>query len=349
MVRLLVYGDERPTPTTEAASIPRKMTTGHPADPLTKQAIDWLIRLSEAPNDSELRTAADAWRRVNADRAVAWSRAEKAWQWLAEPAADPGEQPQPSPAAPGARIRRSAGARWLAGAAGAIAAGLLFLYAPAMLTGLRADFSTATAELRRIALEDGTVVELAPQTMLDVRFTASRRSVILLAGEAYFDVAANADRPFHVQAGELAVVVTGTAFDVRMGDDSLAVSVERGSVETQSSFLGSSSPVRLGRGDRLVVDRRSGAARRTTVPPEEVASWREHRMFVESATVAEVIDILRRYQPGWTVLADRDLGRQQVAGLYDLRDPDQALRILVGPFGGRVREVTPALRIVSGP
>lgn len=323
--------------------------TSHPADPLTKQAIDWLIRISDAPNDTELRAAAEAWRQASADRALAWGKAEKAWQWLADPAADPGAQPQPTPAAHRSRIRRSAGARWLAGVAGAVAAGLLFLYAPSVLTSLRADFATTTAELRRVALEDGTVVELAPQTALDVRFTANRRSVILLSGEAYFDVVANADRPFHVQAGELAVLVTGTAFDVRMGDHTLAVSVERGSVEAHSSFPESSSPLRLSPGDQLVVDRHSGAARRTKVPSEEVASWREHRMFVERATVAEVVDILRRYQSGWIVLADQSLGRQQVAGLYDLRDPDQALRILVGPFGGRIHDVTPILRVISGP
>jgi len=327
---------EQPTP---------DMKTREPADPLTREAIDWLIRLSEAPHDAGLRAAAEAWRRADADRAVAWGRAERAWSWLADPAPDPVGLDRRT----AQRQRKPVGRRWLAGVGGAVGACLLMLYLPALLTSLRADYATATAELRKVVLDDGTTVELAPQTALDIRFTADRRAVVLLSGEAFFKVAADDSRPFDVEAGELAVRVTGTAFDVRLQDTAVSVSVEHGSVDARSSFPSSSSPVRLTAGDQLTVDRRSGVARRTTVVPGDVAAWREHRMFVENATVADVVDALRRYQPGWIVLADEGLGRQKVAGLYDLRDPDQALRILVGPFGGQVREMTPLLRIISGP
>lgn len=328
------------------------MTTSDSADPLTREAIDWIMRLEQAPGDAGLRAAAETWRKAGPDHALAWTKAEKAWRWLGDPMPDLVEPSRPlgsTPARRSPRLRRSTGRRWAAGIVGAVAAALVLLYVPSVLTSLRADFATTTAELRQVSLEDGTIVELAPQSALDVRFTADRRSVILLSGEAFFDVAANPDRPFEVRAGELSVLVTGTAFDVRLQTEALAVAVARGSVQAQSSFPASASPVRLGPGDRLVVDRRTGTARRTGVPADEVGSWREHRIFVERATVAEVVDALRRYHAGWIILADDDLGKQRVAGLYDLRDPDQALRILVEPFGGRVREVTPLLRIITGP
>ncbi len=326
------------------------MTPSESADPLTKQAIDWLMRLEEAPNDVALRAAAEAWRARGPDHALAWTKAERAWRWLGDPTPDPVEpfrNPSSAPVWPFLR-RRPMGSRWMTSIVGAIAAALLLFYVPSVVTNLRADFATTTAELRRVALEDGTIVELAPQSAIDVRFTANRRSVILLSGEAFFDVAANPDRPFEVQAGELSVLVTGTAFDVRLRKETLTVGVQRGSVQARSSFQ-ASSPVRLDAGDQLVVDRRTGVAQRILVPAGEVGAWREYRMFVEKATVAEVVDALRPYHSGWIVLADRTLGQQQVAGLYDLRDPDQALRILVEPFGGRVREVTPLMRVISGP
>ncbi len=65
--------------------------------------------------------------------------------------------------------------------------------------------------------------------------------------------------------------------------------------------------------------------------------------------LGDVVADMRRYSGKWIVFQDGHLAAQQVTGLYDLRDPDRALRVLVGPFGGRVREVTPFLRIVSGP
>jgi transmembrane sensor len=313
------------------------------ADPLTQEAIDWLIRIADAPDDGGLRAAADAWRRRTPEHAEAWARAERAWSWLADPVVDP------AAAVPPIVARRRVRRRWLVGVAGALAAGLLMLFLPSLATNLGADFATTTAELRKVVLEDGTVVELAPQTALDVRFTAGRRSVALLSGQAFFEVAYSSERPFEVLAGELSVIVTGTAFDVRLQGNAVSVAVEHGSVEARSSFAASLSPVRLQAGDQLTVDRRSGVAMRTRVVPQDVGAWREHRMFVDNATVAEVVDTLRRYRPGWIVLADDNLAQQKVAGLYDLGDPDQALRILVGPFGGRVREVTPLLRIISGP
>ena len=44
---------------------------------------------------------------------------------------------------------------------------------------------------------------------------------------------------------------------------------------------------------------------------------------------------------------DITLAQQTVTGLYDLRDPDRALRALVQPHGGKVHEVSRFARIVS--
>lgn len=318
------------------------MTANEPTDPLIEEATDWLLRLEEHSGDSGLRAAADAWRRADPAHARAWRRAERAWRMLAarRPQADaPIQHLASMPMA----------ARWAAGAAAVMMALLAVIYVPGALTRLQSDFTTETAELRQVTLEDGTVVHLAPQTALDVRFTADRRSVALLAGEAFFEVAPNRNRPFVVEARELSVTVVGTAFDVRISDESLAIGVQHGAVEARSGFAGSPAPVLLGAGDRLVVDRRNGQARQGRVQPDEVASWRDHRLFVEGATVAEVVDELRRYRAGWIVFTGGGIADQRITGLYDLRDPDAALRVLVGTLGGRVREVTPLVQVISGP
>jgi transmembrane sensor len=122
--------------------------------------------------------------------------------------------------------------------------------------------------------------------------------------------------------------------------------VQRGAVEARAARA---NPVHLGPGDQLTIERRSGAMQQTRIPPEEVASWRDYRLFVEGASVAEVVEELRRYRSGWIVFADSKLAHRQVTGLYDLRDPDRALRALIGPFGGQVREIAPLLTVVSSP
>lgn len=321
----------------------RNMTTGQSPEALIAEATDWLLRLEESPGDAAVRAAADAWRAADPAHERAWVRAERAYRLIGRSA----EASRGRPAVSTPRGWRLVSRRWGAGAAVALAAGLLLLFVPGLLVKLRADFATGTAELRRVTLEDGTVVELAAQSALDVRFSRERRVVTLLSGEAFFKVAEQPGRPFDVSAGDLTVTVVGTAFDVRLSSEATTVAVEHGVVEVRNA--GAKAAMRLKAGDQVIVGRRDGTIRHAGIAPQEVASWRDRRLFVEGSTVGQVVDELRRYNAGWIVFADPGFANQQVTGLYDLGDPDRALRILVAPFGGQVREITPLLKIVSGP
>lgn len=324
------------------------MTPGESLEPLIAQATDWLLRLEEAPADSALRAAAEAWRAADPGHGRAWQRAERAYRLMAQaPAAGPVVPPARLAAMPAARTPSSR--KWLHGAATALAACLLLLVGPVLLRHLQADAVTGTAELRRVTLSDGTVVELAAQSALEVRFSAERRTVALLAGQAFFNVAAQAGRPFEVQAADLTVSVVGTAFDVHLLAGATTVAVQHGVVQVRSARSDGAMTARLVAGDQLTVGRRGDAVRRAGVAPDEVAAWRDHRLFVEGATVGDVVDELRRYNSGWIVVADQALARHQVTGLFDLRDPDRALRMLIAPFGGHLHEITPFLKVVSGP
>jgi transmembrane sensor len=326
----------------------RNMTAGQSLEVLIAEATDWLLRLEEAPGDHAVRAAADAWRAADPAHDRAWVRAERAYRLIGR-SVEPGRTAIGAPATKPPRGRRPVSRRWVAGAAAALAAGLLLLFMPGLLVKLRADFTTGIAELRQVTLEDGTVVELAAQSALDVRFSRERRSVTLVCGEAFFRVAEQPGRPFDVSAGDLTVTVVGTAFDVRLSPEATTVAVEHGAVEVRTAAAGAKAAMRLKAGDQLTVGRRDGSIRQATIAPQEVASWRDHRLFVEGSTVGQVVDELRRYNAGWIVFADAGFAKQQVTGLYDLGDPDRALRILVAPFGGQVREITPLLKIVSGP
>lgn len=323
------------------------MTPGDSLEPLIAEATDWLLRLEEAPADPALRAAAEAWRTADPGHGRAWQRAERAYRLMMQ-------APAASAAVPTARLaavpvgRTASPRKWFYGAA-ALAACLLLLFGPVLLRHLQADVVTGTAELRQVTLPDGTVVELAAQSALEVKFTAERRTVALLAGQAFFNVATQASRPFEVHAADLTIAVIGTAFDVHLLAGATTVAVQHGVVQVRSARSDGAMTARLVAGDQLTVGHRSDAVRRAGVAPEEVAAWRDHRLFVEGATVGDVVDELRRYNSGWIVVADQSLARQQVTGLFDLHDPDRALRMLIAPFGGHLREITPFLKVVSGP
>ncbi len=89
---------------------------------------------------------------------------------------------------------------------------------------------TALGEQRGIILTDGSHLDLAPDSLVTTGFTLTRRSVRLVRGQAFFEVAHSALRPFIVHAGSLSVTAVGTEFDVRISPGSTAVTVGEGRI-----------------------------------------------------------------------------------------------------------------------
>ncbi len=311
-------------------------------DPVWDQAMDWLLALHAAPGDAALRRDLAAWRAADAAHDRAYLRAERVWRVTGGLAAAPAIAP-PAPVVALVPRRRPVLAY---GVAALLAACLIIAVLPWAMLRAEADYLTGAGERRQLTLADGTIVDLNAESALAVDYTAERRDLVLLAGEAFFTVGTDA-RPFRVRAKGMTVVDIGTAFDVGMADDAFAVAVEHGAV--QVAYADGLRPVdaRLRPGDRLRIDRASGATVARSGPPAQVAAWRQGRLIVEDATIGEVVDMLRRYHRGLIVLRDDMLAARRITGVYDLADPVAALRTALRPHAGTVEEYTPYLLVVS--
>ena len=80
-------------------------------------------------------------------------------------------------------------------------------------------------------MDDGSVVWLNSSTTIAVDYSAHYRRINLIKGEAHFEVAKNANRPFEVYAEDRLIRAIGTAFSVRKLSNSIEVLVTEGSVE----------------------------------------------------------------------------------------------------------------------
>ena len=92
---------------------------------------------------------------------------------------------------------------------------------------------TAIAEHRDIVLTDGSRVSIGAKSSLSVNFSSEKRIVVLEAGEALFEVAHDAERPFVVLAGASTITAVGTAFNVRREGNRVVVTVTEGTVEVR--------------------------------------------------------------------------------------------------------------------
>ena len=328
--------------------------TGEPTDDdLLAEAVDWRMRLDAAPGDAAVRAALDAWLAKSAARRRAYADVERLVRVADTLPADyedlqsEAKSPPDSPPVRSLPVRSRA-ARRAGYAAIALAACLAFLFLPTLQLWLASDYRTSTAELRTITLEDGSVVSLDAGSAVAVRYVASRREVALLSGRAFFQVVPAADRPFVVVAEDVTVTVTGTAFDVGSSGDIVSVAVQSGTVEVASS-RDKGTVARLTRGERLEIDRTSGRTAKSEIVPGDVAAWRDRRLVVDKATIAEVMGELGRHYPGVVVLSDRKLAQRRVSGVFDLRQPVEALQAAVRTHDGSVTRITPYLVVISGP
>lgn len=79
-------------------------------------------------------------------------------------------------------------------------------------------------------LNDGSQLDLNQGSEVEVNYTVEKRLVKLIAGEVYFKVAKNPDRPFVVEVNGTEVSALGTAFNIRYQSDAVEVVVTEGRV-----------------------------------------------------------------------------------------------------------------------
>lgn len=334
----------------------------------SREATEWLILLQEEPDNPEISRRFTAWLKESPTHVAAWAATQQVAGALAAappsyseewgpfvarsraqaqdgtptppaPQRHPAAAPRPDAVSKGRRRR-------VVVAALAAAACLAAVLVPDLVLYLKADYTTSTAEVRTLQLEDGSTVVLAPDSAIAIDYGASERRVGLLAGEAFFEVTTNPQRPFHVTADELEIRVLGTSFNVLKAGDEATVALQHGTVkvvrETASPPL--SQALDVGEFVRVTA---TGDIVRGAMPPGQIAAWRRGQLIAQDQPVGTVVDRLRRYFSGMIVLADRQLADRSVTGVYNLAEPVEALGAIARAHGATVRRITPWIVVIS--
>lgn len=180
-------------------------------------------------------------------------------------------------------------------------------------------------ELARMPLtHPGTELTLSARSALRAALYRNRRETELLAGEARFDVAHDAARPFvvHTRAGR--VEVMGTAFTVADHGRAVSVAVERGRVRfvpaAQPGQVVAAPPVELGVGEQITVrdGDPDGVVRR--IAAADVGAWRSGWLVFDDAPLAEVVPAINAFRDAPLVLADAPTARLRLTGRFRATD-----------------------------
>jgi transmembrane sensor len=191
-------------------------------------------------------------------------------------------------------------------------------------------YSTQVGGFQRLPLADGSRVELNTDSRLEVAFQKTQRRLVLVSGEAFFDVAHDRSRPFVVDAGPYTVTAVGTAFSVRRDNGGVSVIVSEGRVRVDRNNGSNTSPiVFVTAGQRI--DARPAAAiaveRTTPMGLEEALSWREGMLAFEEEPLANVAAEFNRYNRR-QLIVDPAVANVKVSGTFRANNVEGFTRLL---------------------
>lgn len=295
------------------------------ADELTEQALQWLVDLHAGEGPSANWEDYLRWCETSEEHRRAAHAAERLWERLGS-AVD----------RPKARRLPLLGLVLAIGLAGGS-------YWQAQSHGWMADQRTAVGERRSLQLADGSQLELAPRTRVDIEITDTQRLVRLYAGEVFVQVAADPQRPFEIEAGNGRMRALGTAFDVRNSGDSVQLVVTEHTVRVTHGDAAQVAEVEEGQGLQYGVQ---WLSRPQAVDVSAVMAWRRDRLVFNERPLGEVVGELRRYHPGVIWLRGDELNSLPVTGIVGTGDVAAQLQLLQQSLPLRVRQL-PWLTVIE--
>ena len=313
-------------------------------DPVSEQAIDWMVRLRAGSPTTALQERFNTWLSQDPAHAQAWARLQEriGGSFNTVRALDrrlPGHteharqlllQPQTS--------RRDA-LRVIAGL-GLLGGGLWLGARSPLGDSLLADLHTGRGQRETFNLVDGSRLSLNADSAVDVQFDDQQRLVILRHGELVIQVAPDPKRPLRVRTAQGEIRALGTRFLVAQEQDASRVVVLEHSVEAKL-FDGTRRDLQEGesallyarRIDPVVGDQRYRA------------DWLSGRLNVLDEPLEKVVDALRPYSRGF-VRVSPEVRNLRVQGVFPLNNPARTFAALAETLPIRLDHYSPWLTLI---
>ncbi len=321
------------------------------------QAAEWLARLQSDEGGMALNRRFRQWLRQSPDNVAAFRECQSLWEEVGDASSDPDILAMRNDALTAAQPVSSGG--W--GKITAIAASFFALaISVAVLLVVTRDnaaapagapvervaeagsaasvYRTAVGQRSTISLPDGSSAELNTDSLMQVNYSKDRRELVLLKGEAFFDVRKDPSRPFIVMANDKLVKAVGTAFSVRMEGDAVRVTLVEGVVDVaqrrQDGLLGGTSEVPLQTlvaGEQLLLDKGSSTSK-DAIDTTVATSWRHGRLVFDNAPLSQVALEVNRYSARKVVLGDESLADLRISGSFRAGSADGFAQNLEAAF-----------------
>ncbi len=192
----------------------------------------------------------------------------------------------------------------------------LYFYSNVLTTEQTVQYSeirVPNGQRHTLQLNDGTRIVLDSGSYLRYPETFADERVVHLKGEAYFEVAHNPRKPFIVNANQAHVQVLGTTFNIRAWESShtVKVAVKEGLVSLRHADSSDAKTVFIKKNQFSILEENSPTDPQNTDINQHL-SWMQNEILLDSASVSQVFEQLRRWYDYDFVVADSSILQQKV-------------------------------------
>ncbi|MEN8118549.1 MAG: FecR domain-containing protein [Bacteroidota bacterium] len=176
------------------------------------------------------------------------------------------------------------------------------------------------------SLPDGTNGWLNSGSSLEYQLPFNSNRQIEILGEAWFDVAHDANHPFEITAGNSKVKVLGTKFNLNAYPEEkyMEVVLEEGKV--QFSVSGHSSGIEMKPNERLILS--DGAININVTDASKFTAWKEGKLVFRSDPMEEVARRIERWYNVDIQLVDEELKNHVFRGTFQDDSLEEVLHYL---------------------
>lgn len=299
---------------------------------VAQQAVGWLLEMQEGALDARRQHAWQSWLNGNSEHQRAWAHMQRVNQRLSGLSSPLAHAALGAPKSAG---RRHALKLLLLLGAGSMAG--WSLREQIALQPLLADYNSGVGEQRKVALSDGSRVQLNTASAVDVRFDAQQRLIKLLQGELLMSASADA-RPLNLLSAQGTVrASTGSSrFNLRQLDGRTQLAVFAGAIEVAPA--NKSGPGLMLRASQQVTFSRDAWDSVRTVDASSGA-WADGMLVASRMKLSDFLAELGRYRRG-RLNCDANVADLLISGSYPLADSERILDMLHLALPVRVQRFT---------
>lgn len=184
-----------------------------------------------------------------------------------------------------------------------------------------------------VRLPDNSIVKLNSASTLSYHYSADKKRVVKLNGEAFFSVQKNKTHPFIVQTGELNIEVIGTTFNVssHRENDIIETALVTGSIKI--SPIGDTQTYILKPNHKAIYSKSKKTLSFIETNTKKETAWLQNTLFFESEPLISVLHKIERWYGVKIKLLCPEFANDLISGSFkneQLTYVMEALRIQYG-------------------